>query len=75
MKLWRGMTLPRGAMKLWWADAPLALLQRVYAETEAEVRYTHCGHPDLAIARVPWRRRISERFHARLRAMGIYVES
>lgn len=76
MSLPRGMRLPRGARKLWWADPPFAFVQRVLAAAERDVPRLHgipLGH-DAEFKRAWWRRRVSEVFHQRLKSLGIYVE-
>lgn len=72
----RRRKLNRGTTPLWWADPPIDYLRRLYARAASEVTYSTraMSHPEPIVCRQPYLRRVSERFHAILRAERIYVE-
>lgn len=58
--------LNRGTTPLLWATPPSTLIQRIYEESQAAVRWFGIG---TVLGRQPWLRKVQ-----RLAAAGIYVE-
>lgn len=68
------MKLPRGAVPLLWADASSHLVQRLYREARASVRWPGGETGGESNSKQRWLRKVRDVFDRKLRDAQVYVE-